>query len=245
VVDPVAAGVRSKDAEMMSRGEDMKRKIAAMLSVIVLGLMLAPNVCAAKSVVRTVSDTQGDVGKYNVYLVVGSANGVSSPEPSWGGEAWMLDVKYVDMVSTWFGKVGDNFVFGMQLAGDLPKPGDPLPQGLYYVGWQVWIEHSPWTTTSGSTTLFQVYLQYNDSKYCAGLMDAKDWSDVPLQSFTISGDRFQIEVPSAMLGDLKSCWWTAGVYVAKQYIWAWPWFTDLCDFNVAPDEVVTDFPWPH
>lgn len=222
----------------------MRRNVAAILSVVVLGLMLAPSVSAGKSAVTTVPDREGDIGKYNVYIVVGGANGVSSPEPSWGDNAWMMDVGYVDMVSTWFGKVRGNFVFGMQLAGDLPKPGDPLPQGLTYAGWQVWIEFAPWTTTSGSTTLYQVYLQYNDSKYIAGVMDASDWSEVLITSYSIDGDKFQIEFPAAMVGDLKSCWWSAGIYVAKRYIWAWPWFTDLNDFGVRPDQVNTDFPWP-
>jgi len=48
----------------------MRRKIAAILSVVVLGLMLAPNVCAGKSMVTTVPDREGDIGKYNVYIVV-------------------------------------------------------------------------------------------------------------------------------------------------------------------------------
>ena len=226
------------------RRKKVRRIVVAILSAIVVGLMLIPNVSAGKSVVVTIPDRVGDVGKYNVFITTISANGVQSPDPSWGGEALMLTLGYVDMVSQWIGKVGDNYVLGMELRGNLPTPGDPLPPGIRYAGWEFWIEFAPWTPTSGSTTLFIPYLEYHDSVYHAALLDAKDYvTETPI-SFTIDGNKFQIEIPAALMGDLDSFWWSSGVYVAKEFIWAKPWFTDLTDVGISPDQVNTDFPWP-
>jgi hypothetical protein len=222
----------------------VKKTVVALLSLIVVGLMLVPNVSAGKSVIVTFPDREGDIGKYNVFITTISAKGVSGPEPTWGGEAQMLDVGYADMVSQWIGKVKDNYVFGMELAGDLPTPGDPLPPGIRYAGWEFWVEYAPWTPTSGGTTLFIPYLEYHDSAYHAALLDASDYvTETPI-SFTIDGNKFQIVIPAALMGNLDSFWWSSGVYVAKEYIWAPPWFTDLTDVGISPDQVNTDFPWP-
>ena len=60
-------------------------------------------VSAGKSNVVTIPDRTGDLGKYNVYIVVGGANGVAQPNNTWGANAPFPQVGYVDMISESFG----------------------------------------------------------------------------------------------------------------------------------------------
>jgi len=201
-------------------------------------------VSAGKSNVVTIPDRTGDLGKYNVYIVVGGANGVAQPNNTWGANAPFPQVGYVDMISESFGMLDKHtYVFGMELAADLPKVGDSLPPGISYVGWQVWLEDSPWSPTNPAKTYWQVFLEFNGSSYSAGIWDWNTYTSIPVP-FVIHGSKFQIQFTADQIGNLESFWWSAGTYLAKHYVYAWPWFTDLTDFNVGPGQVWGDLPWP-
>jgi hypothetical protein len=220
--------------------------IAFALSLIVAAMMLGPQVSAGKSTVTTVPDNIGDLGKYNVLLIVGPTDAPVVPDPSWGDGAPVLEATYMDMVSMSIGMVHGKYVFSMELAGDLPQAGDPLPSGSRYAGWQWWIEDGPWDpmSTSIPKTYYWVCLELDESGYSAGIYDARNayaYTPVP---FTIDGATFQIEIPEKLLGGLESFWWSACTYLAKQNIWAWPWFTDMNDPGTDQGQVGYDFPWP-
>ena len=223
----------------------MRKVLVALLSAIVVGLMLAMPVSAGKSNVVTIPDRTGDLGKYNVYIIVGGTRAVAQFNNSWGDNAPFPRVGYVDMVSESFGMLDKNtYVFGMELAANLPRVGDPLPPGIRYVGWQLWLEDSPWSPTNPAKTYWQVFLEFNGLSYSAGIWDWNTYTSIPLP-FTIDGAKFQIKFSPDQIGNLESFWWSAGTYLAKNNIYAWPWITDLTDLGVAPDQVWFDLPWPH
>jgi hypothetical protein len=227
----------------------MRKVVVALFSVIVVGLMLAMPVSAGKSNVTTVPDRIGDLGKYNVNLIVGPTKAPVVPDNSWGDNAPMMDAKYVDMVSVSFGMVRNTYIFGMELAADLLRPGDPLPPGIRYVGYNWWIEDGPWDPTSTiiPKTYYQVILEFDGSSYTVYLYDAAAGTIASLPSSCITmidARTFQIRISPDLFGNLNSFWWSAGTYVAKEYPYAWPWFTDLIDPGDAQGQVGMDFPWP-
>jgi len=228
----------------------VRKTDVALLSLIVVGLMLVPSsVSAGKSTVTTVPDRTGDLGKYNVYIIVGDTKAVAQVDNSWGENAPVLKAEYVDMVSVSFGMVRDTYVFGMKLAADLPRSGDPLPPGIRYVGYNLWIESCPWDPTSPiiPKTYYQVSLEFDGSSYTVYLYDAAagTLTSLPSSCITMIDARtFQIRISPDLLGDLNSFWWSGCTYLAKQYPYAWPWITDLIDPGNDQGQVGTDFPWP-
>lgn len=226
----------------------MRKVIVALLSVIVVGLMLVPSsVSAGKSTVTTVPDRTGDLGKYNVFIIVGNTKAVAQVNNSWGDNAPVLDAAYVDMVSVSFGMVRGTYVFGITLAADLPRPGDPLPPGIRSAGYILWIEDGPWDPTSTiiPKTYYEVILEFDGSSYTVYLYDAAAGTipSLPSSCITMIDARtFQIRISPDLLGNLNSFWWSAGTYLAKQNPYAWPWITDLIDLDQG--QVGTDFPWP-
>jgi len=222
----------------------VRKVVVASLSVIVVGLMLAMPVSAGKSNVVTIPDRMGDLGKYNVQVTIWRANGVAvSVIPDWGDNAPVLQSRYVDMVSVSFGMVKGTYIFGMKLAADLPQAGTQLAPGIVYLTWTLWIEDSPWTPTSGSTTLYQAGLDFDGSSYYAWLFDYRTGAETSLP-FTIDGSTFQIQISPASIGNLSSFWWEGGTFVAKQSYFAPPWLIDVMDMGVAPDQVWSSLPWP-
>ena len=222
----------------------MRKVVVASLSAIVVGMMLAMPASAGKSTVITVPDKTGDLGKYNVQVTIWRANGVSiSNIPDWGDNAPVLQSGYVDMVSVSFGMEQGTYIFGMELAADLPQAGTQLAPGIVYLTWTLWIEDSPWTPTSGSTTLYQAGLDFDGSSYYAWLFDYRTGAETSLP-FTIDGSRFQIQISPASIGNLSSFWWEGGTYVAKQSYFAPPWLIDTMDMGAAPDQVWYSLPWP-
>ena len=224
----------------------MRKILVVLFSAIVVGMMLAMPVSAGKSMVVTVPDSTGDLGKYNVCLIVGPTDAPKVPDPSWGDNAPVLEATYVDMVSLSIAMAHGKYVFSMELAGDLPKAGDPLPSGSRYVGWQWWIEDGPWDPMSTiiPKTYYWVCLELDESGYSAGIYDVRNayaYTPVP---FTIDGATFQIEIPEKLFGGLESYWWSACTYLAKQNLLAWPWFTDFIDPGTNHGQVGYDFPWP-
>lgn len=224
----------------------MRKVAVALLSVIVVGLMLAMPVSAGKAMVVVVPDREGDLGMYNVLLVVGPTPATQVPDPRWQDNTPVGEASYMDMVSVSIAMVRSKYVFSMELVGDLPPVGDPLPSGSRYAGWMWWLETGPWDPMSAiiPKTYFQVCLELDESGYSAGIYDVQnDWAYTPAQ-FTIDGATFQIEVPEKMLGGLESFWWSAGTWFAKEYMWAWPWFVDMTDPGNDQGQVGYDFPWP-
>jgi hypothetical protein len=220
--------------------------IAFALTFIVAAMMLGPQVSAGKSTEITVPDRIGDLGKYNLVLIVGPTKAPKVPDPTWGDNAPVMEATYVDMVSLSIAMVHGKYVFSMELAGDLPQAGDPMPPGIRYVGWQWWIEDGPWDPMSPiiPKTYYWVCLELDESGYSAGIYDARNaWAYTPVP-FTIDGATFQIQVPEKLLGGLESFWWSACTYVAKEHYNAWPWFTDLIDPGTDHGQIGTDFPWP-
>jgi hypothetical protein len=232
----------------------MRKLVVAVLSAIVVGLMLSMPVSAGKSTVGkstmiTIPDRTGDLGKYNVYIIVGGTRAVADVENSWGGNAPLLEATYVDMVSVSFGVVRDSYVFSMKVAGDLPQPGDPLPPGIRYVGFMLWIEDGPWDPTSKviPKTLYELILEFDGSSYIAYMWDYAARTIEPLPSSCVKmldARSFQVLFTPEMIGGLDDFWWSAGSYLAKEYEFAWPWITDLFDIGAAPGQVGTDFHWP-
>ncbi len=229
----------------------VRSKFSAIASVIVVGFMLVMTMSASagKSVMITVPDRVGDLGKYNVYIVVGGTKAVADVQNSWGDNAPPLDATYVDMVSVSFGMERGSFVFTMEVAGDLPRSGDPLPPGIRYMGFMLWIEDGPFDPTSPVLphTLYELIFEYDGSGYAAYMWCYATGAmpQLPPSSVALVDDRtFQIRFGPDAIGGLTDFWWSAGSYLAKQNSLAWPWITDLFDIGAAPGQVGTDFHWP-
>ena len=225
--------------------------MTALFSVIVVGLMLAmtTQVSAGKSAMITVPDRVGDVGKYNVFIIVGGNKAAADVENSWGDNAPPLDATYVDMVSVSFGIVRGSYVFEMKVAGDLPKVGEPLPPGIRTMGFMLWIEDGPWDPASDVLphTLYELIFEFDGSSYTAYMCCYATGAMPVLPSSCVSmldSRTFQIQFTPDDIGGLTAFWWSAGSYLAKEHALAWPWITDLFDLGAAPGQVGTDFHWP-
>ena len=181
-----------------------------------------------------VQDTEGDLAK-SYYVETGE------PKTGWGDNAPVVQAGYFDMVSAWLGQKGKTYVFGMELAADLPQEGTALPPGISAAAWILWIEPEPWTPTKPVASTFILYLLYDGSVYSAGLIDvvADVTTSVP---FAVDGPMFELTFSADSIGNPTSFWWTGGLNV----FWgAGGWaMVDAIDPGAAPGQVYWDIPWP-
>jgi hypothetical protein len=223
----------------------MRRLVVAVLSAIVVGMMLVPgSVFAGKGMVTTIQDRLGDFGKYNVYFTVPTQ---TFDAPTWGGNAPFLQAGYVDMLSYSFGMVRGCYVFGMNVAADLPQEDTELPPGIVYCGWNLWIMESPWSPGSNAKTLYQVWLEFDGSSYSVVLFDPAAGSITTLPSSClemIDARTFQIRILPELIGNVECFWWSVGTFITMYAHYLPPWWVDSTDPGADPSQVGTDFPWP-
>jgi hypothetical protein len=219
----------------------MRKVIAALVSLVVVGLLMVPGSVSAKSISIEVEDRIGDVAPLytaRTYDYV-ALYGDNSP---------IVQAGYFDMTLFWFGLKGDTYTFGMEMADDLPAEGDPLPQGVSLLQYILWLDPGPWDWSPYAfPSYFVIRLQYDGLNYHAGLytyVQAEEGEELMALSFEVKGPSFEVEFTAESIDNIEGFWLLPCVC---------PWFgscpsrsyVDLIDYNAgAPGQLWTSIPWP-
>jgi hypothetical protein len=155
-------------------------------------------------------------------------------------------VGYFDMTSVWLSQEGNRFMFGMQLAADLPEAGTPLPYGFHRASWLMWIDPCPWNPVCDPVqTLFVVLLTYDGSNYAAELREYRTGVTLETLPFTVQGREFRMAFSATSIDCPESFWW----FPCTQ-VWWGPsgssafWSLDGPDPGATPGQTYWDIPWP-
>jgi hypothetical protein len=221
----------------------MRRLVMALVSLVLVGVLLIPSSVSAETMKTTVSDRTGDLGMYDVFFGVAKHSGKAISAPSWGENAPMKKVGYLDMVSLSFGVLDDGtYEYEVIVAGDSPQAGDALPHGIKLVAWLLWIDSPPWTPEDPAPSLFEIWVQYDGTSY-AGVCRNTATGDVTLVPFTMGASSFQIQISPDTIGNLASFWWSAATFALTNYN-TLGWMVDVNDVERVPGQVWFDMPWP-
>jgi hypothetical protein len=221
----------------------VRRVVIALLSSIVVGVLLIPSSVSAEPMKTTISDRPGDLAMYDVVFGVAKASGKTISAPSWGDNAPMKKVGYLDMVSLSFGTLDDGtYEFEVIVAGDSPQAGDALPHGIKLVAWLLWIDTPPWTPGNPVPSLFEIWVQYDGTGYAAVCRNTATRA-LTLVPFTMGASSFQMQISPDLIGNPASFWWSAATFALTNYN-TLGWMVDLNDVEKVPGQVWFDMPWP-
>ena len=222
----------------------MKSVVAALVSAVIVGLMLIPNGVCAQPTMTTVSDAEGDLGMYDVLFGAARASGRVIPVvPSWGNDAPMKKVSYLDMTSLSFGAIDDDsYVYDVVVAGDVPQVGDALPHGIKLVAWLLWIDSPPWTPENPAQSMYEVWVQYDGTGY-AGICRNTATRELTFIPFTMGTSSIHIDVSKDMIGNPENFYWSAATFALTNYN-TLGWMVDVNDLEKVEGQVWFDMPWP-
>jgi hypothetical protein len=218
----------------------VRREAVALLSVIVVGMMMAPGGVSGKPVAAWVEDSTGDVG-----FGFSSKTGEILQAP-WGpGTPW-VKIGFMDIAAASLSQKGQTYAFGMKLATDLPKEGTALPDSVKRAEWALWIDPSPWNmVTNPVVSLFKVALIYDGLEYSAELRDASTGTYLASLPFTLDGSTFLVEFSAASIGGLEIHWWCPLTRVCQGLLGSWgAAYLDGIDWGTAAGQEYYDLPWP-
>ena len=219
----------------------MKKVIVALVSLVVVGLLMVSGSVSAKPISIKVEDRIGDVGPMytaETYDYV-ALYGDNSP---------IVEAGYFDMKLFLFSQKGDTYSFGMEMAGDLPQEGDPLPQGVSLLQYTLWLDPEAWDWSPYAfPSYFVIRFQYDGSSYHAGLYEyvQEEQGDELMElPYKIIGPRFEVGFSADSIENIPSFWLFSSVVV---YFGDCPWktFVDSIDYGAgAPGQEWTSIPWP-
>jgi hypothetical protein len=216
----------------------MRKVIAALVSLVVVGLLMVPGSVSAKSISIEVEDRIGDVAPLytaRTYDYV-ALYGDNSP---------IVQAGYFDMTLFWFGLKGDTYTFGMEMVGDLPQEGDSLPQGVELLQYTLWLDQEAWDWLPYSgISYFIIVLQYDGLSYHAALYEYISGDEVMELPFTVSGPRFEVRFSADSITNIPTFWLfpSVAVYFGNCPLES---FVDLVDYTAdAPGQVYTSIQWP-
>jgi hypothetical protein len=218
----------------------MRKKVVAILSAIIVGLMLVPSGATAGSKTVYTTDSTGDLG-----FGFSSKTGEILKAP-WGlGTPWVVE-GYFDIASTWLSQKGQTYTFGMELATELPKEGTALPGSIKRAEWAMWIDPSPWNmATNPVASLLKVALIYDDLVYSAELRDATTGAYLSSLPFAVDGSTFEVEFSATSIGNLEIHWWCPITRVWQGLFGSWGLaYLDGIDWGTAAGQEYYDLPWP-
>lgn len=222
----------------------MKRAVVALVSAAVVGLMLIPSTVSAVPITSTVSDREGDLGMYDVLFGVGKNSGNVIPVvPSWGGNAPMKKVSYLDMKSLSFGEIDEvTYAYEVTVAGNLPQVGDALPHGIKVVAWLLWIDSPPWTPENPAPSVYEIWVQYDGTGY-AGIFRNTATGEIAFVPFETDLSSVRIEISKDMIGSPEGFYWSGATFALTNWN-TLGWMVDINDLEKVPGQVWFDMPWP-
>ena len=218
----------------------MRKKVIALLSVIVVGMMTVPGGVSGRSAATWIEDSTGDVG-----FGFSTKTGEILQAP-WGtGTPWVA-IGFMDIAAASLSQKGQTYTFGMKLATDLPKEGTALPDSVKRAEWALWIDPSPWNmATNPVASLFKVALIYDDLEYSGELVDATTGAYLASLPFTVDGSTFFVDFSAASIGGLEFQWWCPLTRVWQGLFGSWgAAYLDGIDWGTAAGQEYYDLPWP-
>lgn len=207
------------------------------MSAVLTGLLLCPSSVSAKTLSVEVEDRIGDVAsRYDIDTYDYCAlYGETSP---------IVQAGYFDMTLFEFSLTGNTYTYAMELAVDLPKEGDPLPDTIHMVQYMLWFDSDSWDWVEPGLTLFMVVLQYDGIAYSAALLDYPSFEVIMPLSFAIDGARFEVKMSAKAIDGLSTFWLFPSVLAypgTSNPGYLWP---DIADPNAAPGQEYNSIPWP-
>jgi hypothetical protein len=181
------------------RRELVRRVLAALLSVIVVGLMLAMPVSAGAKTV-TFTDRQGDLGTAFFSAGQGSHEW-GDPLGWWSGESPIGKAGYLDMLSGWVSVRGDTVTMGLMVASPVPTDGE-LPESVVEVMWGWFFYQSIDVYYGGGGAPYAVYIVWDGVDFNAVLVDRTSGTlpfDLTYLDFAIEGNVLTVPVSSASI----------------------------------------------
>jgi hypothetical protein len=183
-------------------GETIRRYTIALFGSLIVVMMLAQPVSAGSSTV-SYPDRPDDLAKNW---------GITSLDPfnyilvrPWSEGSKVGQAGYCDILNGWLTHKGDSYVFGIEVAADLPTEG--IIPGVSYVIWGFYAFFS----NDGNDGL-DIFLLWDGESYQAFVQDSRPWmsggtwtyTEIP---YTIDGAKLTLTV-SARLFDIPSefCW---------------------------------------
>ncbi|OGD47993.1 hypothetical protein A3K69_06515 [Candidatus Bathyarchaeota archaeon RBG_16_57_9] len=155
-----------------------------MISALVVGLMLVPNVSAGS---RTVcfTDREGDLG-HPVFIWV--VDGMINPANFWSDNSPVGQAAYLDSLKAWMtlNTKEDTITAGVEVCSPIPESG-PLPSGVTAVWW-VWFIY--YDTESWPADV-RLIVSWDGENTYAALTEASDHGNTPFPNTMI--DSYQIE----------------------------------------------------
>jgi hypothetical protein len=226
------------------RMRQMRRTIVALVSAVVAGMMLIPGSVSAKPLSIAVEDRVGDLAaQWDVdtldYIAL-------------YGDTPIVQAGYFDMTWFFFSQKRDTYTFGMEMAADLPKEGDSLPQGVTQAQWFLWLDPEPWDWSPYAFPSYCVIrLSYDGSSYHAGLYtyvpDAPG-DEIMELPFSVDGPRFQVKFTADSIADSTgdaSEFWLYPCTIAYHGECPLKVWLDYIDPDAgAPGQTYVSIPWP-
>ncbi|HUV61327.1 MAG TPA: hypothetical protein VMW71_04065 [Thermoplasmata archaeon] len=214
-------------------------KIAlGLLSAVIAGLLMVPSSVSAKTLSIEVEDRIGDVAPLytaDTYDYVAL----------YGDHSPIVKAGYFDMKWFLFSQKGSTYTFGMEMVGDLPQEGDPLPQGVELLQYTLWLDQEAWDWLPYSgVSYFIIVLQYDGLSYYAALYEYVSGDEVMELPFTVSGPRFEVRFSADSIANIPAFWLYPSVIVCFGNC-PLESFVDLVDYTAdAPGQVYTSIQWP-
>jgi hypothetical protein len=217
-------------------GETRRKTAIAFALPFTIALMLAQPVTAA-TLTLEVEDRTGDVARAYDFQTYDYRTLLTD-------NSQIVQAGYFDMTLFWFGLKGKTYTYGMELAADLPKEGDPLPQGVDILQYTIWLDEDSWDWVSAVPSYFMVVLRYDGSSYSAALLEWPSEEVIMSLPFTIEGPRFEVRFSADSIDNTPEFWLVSGVIVYHSQYSAKMWLDAFdCDAG-APGQVITSIPWP-
>jgi hypothetical protein len=216
----------------------MRKAAVTLITVIVVGLMAVPCSVSGTDVNYVeAEDREGDIAFCYDFAALDYRTllGESSP---------IVKAGYFDMRLFWFSLEGDMYTFGMQLAADLPKEGDPLPSGVRAMQYEVWLDEDAWDWSTPVVSYFEVYLGYDGYHYSAALREPGAPEPLKYLDYEIAGPTFEVRFSAADIGYLPEFWLGAPAVTCLMGASAMELWPDIIDLYAAEGQVYTSIKWP-
>lgn len=216
----------------------MRTVVVVLASLVVVGMLIVPGSVSAKTLSIEVEDRTGDIAAAYDYTTYDYAALLGDNTP-------IVQAGYFDMTLFRFSLKKDTYTFGMEMAADLPKEGDPLPSGIKLIRYTLWLDEESWDWVSDIVDYYMVVLWYDGTSYSAELLEWPTKVAITSLSFTVEGPRFDVEFPTSWMEGIESFWLFPAVnafHSQNPEIEVWP---DLLDYDPdAPDQEYTSVRWP-
>lgn len=199
----------------------------------------------------------GSVSAVNLKLIVEDRLGDVSPVYTdrtydyvtvYGENSPIIQAGYFDMRYFLFSLKGNTYTFGMEMAADLPHEGDPLPQGVVQLEYELYLDRDAWDWgPTWEPSYFNIRLTYDGLNYHAGLYafaPQGQGEELMALPFEVEGPSFEVMFTVDSVDGLTEFWLLPVVF---GWFGGCPYRTwlDFTDYNAGvTGQLWTSIPWP-